>query len=351
VAGFLLPSIVLPGLSQIFPEQAHVHEEIRGHILRSQRRSIDLICSRLTSGFCVAANPHAVLAGQNPINAASGGRVLMPRAMGEALAQRCSVLEVGAPLVIYLFGGLRVLQQGEPVTVGSKAALLLCLLARRHGTTVPRETIVSELWPDQDFKLAGRSLNTLVWSLRRRLGGVLGGAPPILQVGGMYRLNTEAGVTADTALFEALADAGAASAREGAQDAACEAYERAVALYRGDLYLGADPNAECIIAREQLRARFQELLAHLASYRYERGDVAGCLDAAQQLLGTDPCREDMHRLIMRCYVARGERSRALHQFRLCAALLRAEFDVEPEADTITLYQGIRLGPAWRVMTA
>jgi DNA-binding SARP family transcriptional activator len=104
-----------------------------------------------------------------------------------------------------------------------------------------------------------------------------------------------------------------------------------------------DTNA--IIERERFRARFQKLLAHVANYQYGCGDTVACVETAQRLLATDPCREDMHRLIMRCYTQQGERSRALHQYRLCTALLHTEFGAEPEPATTALFEDVRLAPA------
>ena len=99
--------------------------------------------------------------------------------------------------------------------------------------------------------------------------------------------------------------------------------------------------------RERLRARYLTLLAHLADYHYGAGNHEVCLDYAWRLLACDPCREDAHRLIMRCYVRQGERAEALRHYRLCVDILRAEFKAAPEAATTTLFEQIRLDPGQR----
>jgi len=63
------------------------------------------------------------------------------------------------------------------------------------------------------------------------------------------------------------------------------------------------------------------------------------------VLQHDPCREDAHRLIMRCYLRRDQRAQALHQFRVCQSILSAEFDAAPEPVTVALFEQIRLDPA------
>jgi DNA-binding SARP family transcriptional activator len=69
-----------------------------------------------------------------------------------------------------------------------------------------------------------------------------------------------------------------------------------------------------------------------------------CLEHAQCLLVHDPCREDAHRLAMRCYVRRGERAQAVQQYRLCEQILRAELDARPEHATMALFDQVRLNP-------
>jgi DNA-binding SARP family transcriptional activator len=238
------------------------------------------------------------------------------------------------------------LHEGKPVHVNKKGAALLRVLARRGGSGVSRDAILAELWPDSDPDLAGRSLNTLLWSLHRRLAPILGTTPSIHHVNGMYSLNTREGVAVDTVLFDAFADAGDAYARRGDWQQAVELYRRAAALYQGDLYPGADLDAEIIIERERLRARLHSLLADLARFAYDQSDIPRCLEAAQRVLSSDPFREDMHRLLMRCYVRSGERSRALRQYQVCRGLLQNEFEVDPEPSTTELFERIRVDPAY-----
>jgi DNA-binding SARP family transcriptional activator len=120
-------------------------------------------------------------------------------------------------------------------------------------------------------------------------------------------------------------------------------YHRAVDLYQGDLCVAPDPHA--VIERERLRARYLTLLMRLADDHYRACHYELCQQYVQQLLRYDPCREDAHRLAMRCYVQVGERAQAFRQYRLCQELLRAEFDAPPEPATMTLFAQIRLDPA------
>ena len=247
-------------------------------------------------------------------------------------------------VLICLLGPFRLLKLGHPITVGGggKTEALLTHLALHPNRPTSRCDLLHLLWPDQDSALAGQSLNSLVYALRKRLSDALGGAAPILNTDGAYWLNTEAGVGTDLAIFDSLVQQGDQQARQGQAVAAAEVYRRALDLYRGGLDANGDLGA--LVERERLHVRYLTLLARLAEHAFGRRDYSDALDHAWRLLALDPCREDAHRLVMQCYVRLGERAQALHQFRLCADLLRAEFDAAPELATVALFDRIRQTP-------
>ena len=248
------------------------------------------------------------------------------------------------PVLICLLGSFRLLKAGQPVALrnASKTRALLANLALEPGYCVSREALLQAIWPDADATLASQSLNSLVYSLRKLLGDQIGGEPPVLHADGFYRLNVDAGVGVDAAWFEALVNAGEQLARSGDQSGAIAQYTYAAQLYQGDLCAVAD--IQIVVEREYLRALYLTLLARLADYHFSRGDCLTCMGYALRLLSVDPCREDAHRLVMRCHVHQGERAQALRQYQLCASILRAEFEAEPETETTDLYNQIRLQP-------
>jgi len=245
--------------------------------------------------------------------------------------------------MICLLGSFALLTRGDPLPVrsGGKTEALLSTLALRCRHRVPRDVLLSEVWPDAEPDLARQALNSLLHGLRRTLAPSLDGASPIVTTRGGYQLNLDAGVCVDFRCFDELAALGDDQAAQNAP-AAVGYYERAISLYNGDL-LGGDQQL-AIIEKERLRARHLTLLVRLAYYHFEANQRDLSLHLAQRLLEYDPCREDAHRLVMRCHLLRGERAQALRQFRLCAQMLRAEFDAAPEAATVSLYDQIRLQP-------
>jgi DNA-binding SARP family transcriptional activator len=254
-------------------------------------------------------------------------------------------VEAESPILVCVLGSFRLLKWRSPVAVrsGGKTEALLCSLALRPSHGLARDALRSALWPGSEPRQAAQSLNSLVHSLHKRLGDALGGAPPVLLVDGCYRLNVEAGVRVDAVCFDALATDGERAAAAGDHASAAVFYRRAIDLYRGDL-CSAGTDLHAVVEGERLRALSLTLRARLADSQYKRGDYETCLDQTLELLAADPCREEAHRLAMRCYVRRGERAQALRQYRLCEQILRGEFDAAPEAATTALFDKLRLDP-------
>ncbi len=68
--------------------------------------------------------------------------------------------------------------------------------------------------------------------------------------------------------------------------------------------------------------------------------VTECVGVAQRILEQDPCREDAHRLLMRCYALQGRAQAILHQHELCRRRLRTTLGCEPSAETTALMRDL-----------
>jgi DNA-binding SARP family transcriptional activator len=61
----------------------------------------------------------------------------------------------------------------------------------------------------------------------------------------------------------------------------------------------------------------------------------------RQLVAGDPCREEAHRRLMRCYSRQGQPHLALRQYLACADALQRELGVDPEPATAGLADQLR----------
>ena len=102
-------------------------------------------------------------------------------------------------VLIGLLGDFRLFERGQPMASysGGKIEALLGYLGLQSERRVPREKLLSLLWPDNDPSQARRSLNTLISNLHKLLGPALEGATPVVHEEGYYRLNHEAGVAVE----------------------------------------------------------------------------------------------------------------------------------------------------------
>lgn len=248
-------------------------------------------------------------------------------------------------VLICLFGGFRLIKGGTNMSIrgGGKLEALLTKLALCDGYSAPRDWLLDALWPGVAVRRAAQSLSNLVYESRKLLGDCLDGAPPVVRVDGRYRLNLEAGVTVDVGWFERLVSLGEGYFRAGDHRRGISSFRRAAAVYRGDVTVDEGPRM--VIERERLRALYLTVLARLGSYHLEMGDYQGARVLALSLLQVDACREDGHRLLMRCHVRQGERAQALRQYYLCQSILMTEFGVAPERATDDLYALVRTDPA------
>ena len=237
------------------------------------------------------------------------------------------------PFRITLFGGFDLKDdQGAALTIRSKKGrCLLAYLALAQGGKVGREALAALLWGDRGDTQARRSLSQELYRLR-------GLFPEEVQDG--FVLEAESvGLAAglfevDVVKFERgleSGDPGAAKFHTGeflaGMSAASEGF---------DDWLGAE--------RERLRDR--AINAARETLRVQmNGAAEPAIESATRLLSLDPTSEEAHRALMRLYGKTGRRDQALRQYEKCRTLLARELGVEPDGETMALYEDIKTAPA------
>jgi predicted ATPase/DNA-binding SARP family transcriptional activator len=241
-----------------------------------------------------------------------------------------------------LFGGLRLLQGDRVLTRfrTHKAATLLAYLALHLRQSHPRDQLVDLFWPEMELEAGRVNLSTALTSLRRPL------EPPGIPSGSVLvadrrsvQLNPAA-VATDVAEFDALLDA---ASRAGDLAERTVLLERAVGLYRGELFPGC-LEEWALLARARCSERYVDALEHLAAAREETGDLEGALAAARRAVEADPYREEPYRAQMRLYAFQGRVAAALETYRKLEQVLQAELGVSPAAVTRELAAQLQRNP-------
>ena len=195
------------------------------------------------------------------------------------------------------------------------------------------------LWPDLDAEAAVNNLHKSIHAARRALEPTLKSGSDsqyILTHGQQVFLRAPGTLWIDAEEFER-----AAAAALRSSDA--QAYEKALALYAGDLLI-EDPYEDWIAARrEHLRAMRLGLLLKLSQLYESRGQHQDGIARLKEVVALDPSNEAAHRQLMRLYALDGNRQQALHQYKECCEALRRELGARPELATVKLHEQILSG--------
>lgn len=252
------------------------------------------------------------------------------------------------PLAIRCFGAFELWVRGVAVTPArvqrKKVLTLLKILLARPGQVHSKDALIEALWPDAGPEARSGQFFVLVHELRKLVEA--GGSRPnrwqfIRSDQDLYHFNPDSPCAVDMLEFRQLIEAGRCAEAAGDEPAATAAYERAVALYRGD-FLEDETFAEwCWLEREQLREDCLGASRNIAVLLGRRGQWERSIRHLQRALRLDPVREELHRELMQALWAAGRRTEAIRQYERCAALLAQELSVAPLPETRDLLQKIR----------
>ncbi|MEZ4708145.1 MAG: BTAD domain-containing putative transcriptional regulator [Caldilineaceae bacterium] len=237
-------------------------------------------------------------------------------------------------LKLYLLGAPTVHLHGQPLTdLPAKTQALLFYLAMTRQPHL-RTALAHLLWGELPEKKARANLRKAIRQLRSVLLDYF--------QSDRQSVTLRVGVTiwVDAATF-------AEQSANAQETGALQALDDAIQLYRDDFLTGffvrnaPDFEAWQLAQREQLREQVVGALEALAQQWTARGELAHAIAVTRRLLRLEPWREEAHRQLMTLLARNGERGAALAHFELCRETLQRELDVEPAAETITLYEQIR----------
>lgn len=240
-------------------------------------------------------------------------------------------------IAFFCFGKFRVEVHGILVrTRGrSKSLKILKFLAqRRHPCT--SEVLIETLWPENESEAVYNRLRVEVHTLRHIFASSVNVPDVLVYHDGCYELNPDIDFWIDADEFEAFWRQGVRFEADRHYREAAQCYEQAARLYLGD-YLEEDLYEEwTLFRRESLRDGYLYLLGRLAGWYVEEGNYGGCISYSHKMLAQDPYREDAYRLLMRCYIALGQKATALHWYEVCRTNLQKGLDVTPSLETTSL---------------
>jgi DNA-binding SARP family transcriptional activator len=248
-------------------------------------------------------------------------------------------------LRIRLFGELHVSFESEslPAFPTHHARSLFAFLVLRRERPVDREVLCGHFWGERGDAEARKALRTTLWRVRQVLRPFEArGGRGVRAEGSQICFHGPAWV--DVEEFQDCLDEPGRRPGPDGDDDPCHRLARAACLYRADFLEGIYEDW-CQSEREPLRLRFFAALERLVECHAARGEWREAIWWGSELLRRDPLREHVHRSLMVCHLANGDRPSALRQFRVCVRVLADELGIEPMEETERLHRSIRAGSA------
>jgi LuxR family maltose regulon positive regulatory protein len=236
-------------------------------------------------------------------------------------------------LKVYAFGEGRVVRDGRALSSSDWQAAMakeLFFYILLHGP-LERDAIGTVFWPELPTKKMRNSFHTTLHRLRHAVGSQV-----VVLEGGYYRLG-DVDYWFDVEEFEALAARARLLAPHDWQTE--DLWRRALALYHGD-FLPEVERTWCVPRREALQETYVEALLGVGKCHEARRDFEGAIEWYRRALAVDELREDVHRQIMCCYDAAGQRAKAIAQYQCCEEVLREELGLGPSPELRQLYERI-----------
>jgi DNA-binding SARP family transcriptional activator len=237
-------------------------------------------------------------------------------------------------------------QHRIPGLDSSKHGALLVYLALEAPRSHSRAALASFFWPDRSDQEALSSLRFALSNLRSALNDRQSSVPLVLADRHQVQINPLADVWVDVLDFRQQAAALEIQAKAGIS-LGLEVIRAAIGLYRGGFLrnLVVDDNLTfekwIQTQREQLDHLRIRLLQLLAACCEQAGQFAQAEETYHTILAMEPLDEITQRLLIRLLDSSGNRSAALAQYDTFRQTLRDELGVEPQQETILLYQAIK----------
>lgn len=219
-----------------------------------------------------------------------------------------------------------------------RARDILCFIVSRRHRRASKDTIIDTFWGETDFEAVEKNFHPTVSHIRKALNS----NQPLKQNfllyrDGDYQLNSEFSYCIDTEEFDRLLTEGENARRARQFEECVQAYDRALALYRGEFMQGSyEPWVE--EQRTYYREQYLRLLEALAGVAQTADDWPKAMQLAQLILHEDQFREDIHCVVMKAQAAMGNRGAVKEHYEGLKRLLQSELGCEPSLETRKLYK-------------
>jgi len=221
-------------------------------------------------------------------------------------------------------------------------ALLAYLAVTGHPHS--RESLATLLWPENDQSSALANLRRELSRLKDILGEQV-----LIASRQQVEVHLQAGLWLDIKAFQDHIEE--AQGHPHLQDTLCDrclqSLKHAVDIFQGDFMAGFTlPDAPKFdewqfFQAEELQRSLSDTLQRLIRWHINQREYAEAISYARRWLYLDSLHEPAHRQLMQLYAWSGQQAAALRQYQECQRILKEELNVEPEEETLALYEAIK----------
>ncbi len=257
-------------------------------------------------------------------------------------------------LSFFLLGDFQVNLDNQSITRKfrtDKERALLAYLVMEAKRPISRELLAEMFWPDRPEIMSRANLRQALLGVRNAIEDRRTSQPLLLVSDESIQLNPKASYWVDADTFKAHLQANSVHDHKNLDTCptCAQQLQEAVDLYRQDfltgLYVENSQSFQewAFFHREQFKRYLLEILDHLSEIYKTQGDWETMQKYAWLYVKHAPLEEQAYRRLMELLALSGRRSAALEQYQLCVRMLQQELGVEPSAETVGLYERIRLG--------
>jgi DNA-binding SARP family transcriptional activator len=268
------------------------------------------------------------------LEAAARGSASLPGGTANDARQPSEAAADGPRLRLAVLGPLTAIRDGTPMPLGPLSQrAVLALLAISPGELIHRASLIDVLWGDMPPRTAVTQVQRHLSGLRRILNP---GRPTrdnsglLVSTGACYRLRATSGQL-DLLEFRDLTRRAEARRSAGDAESACDLYEEALSLWRGDpladigILMGHPAVTDLNHQRAAVTVAYGETTC--AAGRYERA-----VPRLQQLASRELLHEQVHALLMIALAGNGQQAAALEVFENLRRRLDEQLGVGPSAE-------------------
>lgn len=237
------------------------------------------------------------------------------------------------PLTIRLLGSPQVTVGRRSLSFATRKTLALLVYLVVEGGRPSRDTLMALLWPESPAENAAATLRGTLARLRRALQPA---GTYVLSEGGTVAFDFEQAHDLDLAWLNRVTHV----------ETAPDELTPILALDHGEFLEGFSlPDAPefdtwAAIRRETCQRQVETVYDRLTQHLLAAQDLAAAVAGAARWLARAPFDEMAYRRLMTAQALGGDRTAALQTYEQCQAMLKNEFGIEPQRETVILAENI-----------